>query len=54
MSGGILYMRKGVRLLREEHVFLRGSSKGRLRLLTYFEVVTGEPKRLFNGPSCSS
>lgn len=47
-------MRKGVRLLREEHVFLRGSSKGRLRLLRYFGVVTGEPERLFNGPSCSS
>lgn len=42
------------RLLKEEHVFLRDSSKDRLKLLRYSEVLTGELKKFFNGLCCSS
>lgn len=50
----IMYLRRGVRLLKEEHVFLKNSRKGRLKLLRYFEAVTGEHKRVFSGLFCYS
>ena len=49
-----MYLRRGVRLLKEEHVFLKNSRKGRLKLLRYFEAVTGEHKRVFSGLFCYS
>lgn len=40
------------RLFKEEYVFLRDSSKDRLKLLRYFEVLIGEFKKFFNGLFC--
>ena len=48
----MIYLRRGVRVLKEEHVFLKDSTKGRLKLLRYFEAVTGEHKRVFSGLFC--
>lgn len=50
--GGTICLRRGIRLLKEEHIFLRVSKKGRLNPLRYFEAVTGELESVFKGLSC--